>query len=385
MNSRRESPRLREGLRYCAVVFLGLRVAMFVIAYVASGLIPVRQGAATVPGWPSPPVIGGWHGLFSAFERQDAIWFLRIATHGYARGDSSAAFFPLYPLATRAVSFFVGGHPLLAATLVSNAAFLGALVVLFALTKMELSESHARKVVLYMAIFPTSFFFLAPYSESLFLVLAVSAFWFARRDRWALAALVALLAATTRSIGIVLAPALFVEAVHQWREHGVALWPRIGAAVAVVAGPLGYFLYWQGRFHDFMGPYRIQQGWQRAATFPLVTPWDAAVKAYRYQSYWAVDLLLTAVVLVGVAVSMKRVRPSYWVFALLALVIPLAYPFPDRGLLSMPRFGLVVFPAFWGLADLAERRRVPHVAVVAGFAGGLGLLAVLFINWWHIF
>jgi hypothetical protein len=380
-----QGPRLRDGLRYCTIVFLGLRTAMFVIAFTASGLVPVRPGTPAVPGWPSPPVVGGWHGLFSAFERQDAIWFLRIATHGYARGDGSAAFFPLYPIATRIASFLGGGRPLLGATLVSNAAFFGALVVLYALTTLEFSQAHARRTVLYLAVFPTSFFFLAPYSESLFLLLAVSTFWFARRDRWALAAMMAVLAAMTRSIGIVLAPALLVEGIYQWREHGSPLWPRIAAAAAVALGPISNFLYWQVRFHDYSIPYEIQKQWQRTPTLSLTTLGNAVVQAYRYQSYWAIDLLVTAVVLVAAAIGVWRLRPAYSVFAWLSLAIPLSYPLHDRALLSMPRFCVVVFPAFWVLADLVERKRLPHTAVVATFAGGLGLLSVLFINWWHIF
>jgi hypothetical protein len=53
--------------------------------------------------------------------------------------------------------------------------------------------------------------------------------------------------------------------------------------------------------------------------------------------------------------------------------------------MSMPRFVLPVFPAFWAFAVLVERKRVPHEAVVATFAGGLGLLTVLFVNWYAIF
>jgi hypothetical protein len=46
---------------------------------------------------------------------------------------------------------------------------------------------------------------------------------------------------------------------------------------------------------------------------------------------------------------------------------------------------VVIFPAFWVMADAAERRRIPHTAIVTGFAMGYGLLAVLFMNWWYIF
>ncbi len=358
---------------------------MFAIAMAANGIIPVRADTPVVPGWPIPPMLGGIKALFTAFERQDAIWFLRIASSGYAKGDGSAAFFPVFPAATKFVSLFVGGRPLLAATLVSNAAFLGALVVLYALTKMELSEGHARKAVLYLALFPTSFFFLAPYSESLFLLLCVSAFWFARRDRWGAAALVGLLAAGTRSIGIVIAPALLVEALLQWRERGVPLMPRAGAAVAVVLGPLSYLFYWQIRFADPWAPFAVQKQWQRAAVFPLQTLGEAITQARRQQGYALLDLLVVGVILLALVVGLAKLRPAYSFYGWLSLLVPLSYPFQGRALLSVPRFCVVLFPAFWVLADLSERGRLPHTAVVASFAGGLGLFAVLFINWWHIF
>ena len=122
------SPRLRDGVRPCLVVFVAVRIALLVLAALAVGLFPARD-AVNVPGWMAPPLAHGWHGIFSAFERQDALWFLRIAATGYRPGDGSAAFFPLFPLVVRAVSFLVGGRPLLAATLVSNASFFGSLVL----------------------------------------------------------------------------------------------------------------------------------------------------------------------------------------------------------------------------------------------------------------
>src|SRR5207249_1898103 len=189
----------------------------FVLALVATALLPpahefskgVNQpvpGPVTVPGWPAHETTPGIHNLFTSWERFDGLWFLRIATKGYVNGDGSAAFFPLYPLAIRAVSFLIGGHPFAASLIVSNLAFLAALLVLYFLTSSELSQSAARKAVMYISVFPTAFFFLAPYSESLFLLLSVSSFWAARRRKWPLAALLGALAAATRSLGILIAP-----------------------------------------------------------------------------------------------------------------------------------------------------------------------------------
>ena len=64
---------------------------------------------------------------------------------------------------------------------------------------------------------------------------------------------------------------------------------------------------------------------------------------------------------------------------------PLTFAFEGRPLMSMPRFLLPVFPAFWGLALGLERLRIPRtVAFVAG-AIGLGILSLLTVNWYYIF
>jgi hypothetical protein len=380
-----DGPRLRAGLRYCVLVFLGLRVAVSLLSALGIGLIPPLKSGVGVPGWPAPPVVPGWENALWGLERQDALWFLRIADTGYRANDGSAAFFPLYPMLVRVVSVLSGGRTLLAGILVSNLSFLGALVVLYALTTLEFSEAHARTAVLLVAVFPTSFFFLAPYSESTFLFLAVSACWWARRDRWALAALAAALAAMTRSIGIVLAPALLVEAVQQHRERGVPLAPRAGAALATLLGPALVFLYWRTAFDDLMAPFDAQRRWARVATFPLRTLVDSVSSAWRYLDVWLLDVLVVGVVVICAVLGLWRLRPAYSVYMWASLAIPLGYPFPSRPLLSMPRFTVVIFPAFWVLADLIERRRLPRAAVVAVLAGGLALCTVLFVNWYDIF
>ena len=79
-------------------------------------------------------------------------------------------------------------------------------MVMYALTRNEFSEEIARRAVLYAAVFPTAFFFLAPYSESLFLLLVLLSFWSARRGRWAMAGATGALAALTRNLGVLVVP-----------------------------------------------------------------------------------------------------------------------------------------------------------------------------------
>ena len=76
---------------------------------------------------------------------------------------------------------------------------------------MRAGERHKRPLAIAFGLM-VAFFLIAPYGEGLFLLLTILAFWGARRDRWWLAGLAGAAAAATRSVGILLVPALLVEA-----------------------------------------------------------------------------------------------------------------------------------------------------------------------------
>jgi hypothetical protein len=126
--------------------------------------------------------------LFVPLARWDAVWYLRVADSGYGESKERAAFFPLYPLLVRAVATPFGATPaalLTAAYVIALAAFFGALALLYRLVSLELGRPLAQPAMLLLAVFPAAFYFGAPYAESLFLLLAIGAFYAARTDRWA--------------------------------------------------------------------------------------------------------------------------------------------------------------------------------------------------------
>ena len=380
-------PRIRDGLRDAFSAFLGARLLLFVISVAGTGLMAIPPGQPpTDSGYPPPQPTTGWHTLFTATQRQDALWFLELASDGYSPEGASAAFFPLYPMAVRAVAWLPGVGPLAAALLVSNAAFFGALLMFHALTRRELGEEAAKRAVLYAALFPTAFFLLAPYTEPLFLLLSVSAFWFARTNRWGVAAAAAAAAAATRSIGALLVLALAVEAISQWRRQGRSLLPRLAAAGAIAVGPLAYFSYWHLRHGNFWAPLDAQRSWARGSLPPWTTAWRAVSHALEYGSYWLVDVLVVSAVIAGMILAARRIPASYTVYAAASLLLPLAFPFEGRLLMSMPRFVAVIFPAFWGFSlASAGRLKIPQEALLVACAAGYGCLALLFVNWHYIF
>lgn len=380
-----------RALRASAMAYLGVRLGLWLVGLVSTALVPSRD-PVDVPGWPATSPSASWHHVFTAWERHDALWFLRIASTGYAPDDGSAAFFPLFPLLAGAVGRVLGDSWLLGAYVVSNLALLAGLTVLFRLTELELGEPAARRTVLYLCVFPTAFFLFAPYTESLFLALTVGCLYAARRSAWLLAGGLGALAALTRSSGVLLVLPLLVEGLLQLRAAG-GLRPAVRVAAGCALVPLGtaaYLLFWELRYSQGLRPLEVQgTTWRREPAWPWETLLDGLRQGVQYLGtypggYFTVDAVL---VLVGLACGVwvaVRVRPTYAVWLWASLLLPLVLPFDGRALLSVPRFLVVLFPVVWALSRFAERWRA-HDVVVASSAAGLGLLSVLFVNWYFVF
>src|SRR5918992_5736431 len=197
-----------EALRAAWSVFWSTRLAVLLVAvFAALSFGPATGGLAerNAAMFDEPALTRSLaEPLLSPLARWDAAWYLRIAESGYGGSEVRAAFFPLYPLLVRAVAAPFGASPgalLVAAYVVSLAAFFGALVLLHRLVSLELGRTLAQPALLLLSVFPAAVFFGAPYSESLFLLLAVGAFYGARTGRWAWAGVAAAGAAATRSAG----------------------------------------------------------------------------------------------------------------------------------------------------------------------------------------
>ncbi|MDQ3778788.1 MAG: hypothetical protein M3310_08025, partial [Actinomycetota bacterium] len=253
--------------------------------------------------------------------------------------------------------------------------------------------------VLYLAIFPFSLFLGAVYSESLFLALALASFALAERGSFLASGVAAGLAWLTRPLGVALLPALFLFAWRARRRRAAVL--RLAAAPAIFAlYPL--FLWW--RLGDPLAFVRAEKAWGRdlSTAGPLGGLWDglragwAGVRQLASTSdstrYWtavrdadpdrvaAVNLQQLVFLLAFVAltaVAWRRLGAEYGIFAALSLLIALSVPSERWPLLSVPRFGVVLFPLFLALAYAGRSTRVhTPVLVVSGM-----LLGVVCVQW----
>ena len=383
-----------EGIGYCLRVFVTVRIGLALVALVGVALIPANEPAG-VPGWPAPELTPGWHNVFTAWERWDALWLLRIASNGYAPGDGSAAFFPLYPLLVRGLSTLLGGHPLAAALIVSNVAFLAALIAFYALSRREFDRETARRAVLYLAVFPTSLFLIAPYTESLFLLLSITSLHSARRGRWLVAGATGALAGATRSVGLLLVLPLAIEAVTQARRisrRGVRLKRltlALGCSALAACGTLAYLAYWRAVSGDWLTPFKEQDQWLRELSGPWASIAGATTTAFRYigaypGGYHQLDWIVAVVAVIAAAWVLWRAPLPFGVYTWASLLIPLSFIFTSRPLMSLPRLVLPVFPIFWAIARFSQRWRI-HEALIACSAALLAVMTLLFVNWYWVF
>jgi Gpi18-like mannosyltransferase len=141
----------------------------------------------------------------------DGAWYRRIAERGYSYAPSamsSVAFFPAYPLLTRATAWLLGIGVDEALLLVSHAALFGALVVFHAYLQSRSPPIHGRVrnlALISLAVFPTSFYLRMAYTESLFMLLCIATLYGMER-RWPpiAVAIVIGLATATRPTGVAL-------------------------------------------------------------------------------------------------------------------------------------------------------------------------------------
>jgi len=390
--------------REATAAFLSSRLLVYAVALFAS-LRLGADGSANAAKFDDESLthpLGGFGDiLFSPLARWDSVWFLGIAHHGYDGGPDTA-FFPLYPLLVRTL---VLPHPseaalLVSAYVVSLACFLGALWLLQRLVELELGRPVAVATVWLVALFPASLFFGAPYSESLFLLVSVGAFYAARTSRWAWAGALAAAAAATRSAGIVLLVPLLVL----WLDSR----PRRSADLAWLAlAPLGlgaYVLHLGIAHDDAFAFVDAQKAWFRDFAGPFVGVWDGTTAAwdgirqlvsgasetvYFERAYGdpfrvaAINLLLFSFLVfavVAVVGTFRRLPRAYGAYALAALALPLSYPVGPQPLMSLPRFLAVLFPLFIWLAVVSEERGWT-MQVASASAVGLGLFTAQFAAW----
>jgi Gpi18-like mannosyltransferase len=313
------------------------------------------------------------------FSHWDAAWFKQIVLSGYDFANDgerhNIAFFPVFPLAVRAV-MFLGFSFEIAGLLVNNLALLGAMILLYRWVEEHHGEHAAKWATAVMAWCPFSLFGTVIYSEGLFLLFSTAALRAFEKQQYARAALWGALTTGTRVTGVALIPAFLFVA---WRERRPPIAYIVGLATS--GGLLLFMLYCTIRFGDPLAFVHVQKGFGTASGVNWSGWWSMIVNLFKWR--WGAIKELTKLVMVfGGAYlfwhfrrEISRVAVVYGFFSILLI-------FSSGAVLSVNRYvyGIVTASLAFGL--LLSRHPRWGYAIMGLFGTMLVGFSIRFA-WWR--
>ena len=346
--------------------------------------------------------------------RFDAGWYGGIALDGYSWDrqfgrQRNIAFFPALPMLMRPVGAVLGMNveslprekrllrALWAGVIVSLLAFAWALYYLARLGHALTNEEGGTAATLLLATYPFAVFFNAPYTESLFLLGSVGAFYHFHRGQWIAAAVFGLLVGFSRPNGCLVSIPLallavepLLRALRAGRKFWLSPWLRpLSVRLAVAAMPGIAMLLFTAYLYRLTGVWlawaRVHEAWGRKwGTGPLAQGWEWLTTEGLMPVFQGVpfDTLNTFAALFAVILVwpvFKRLGVAYGVFMLVNLVPPVF----AGGALSMGRVTSTLFPMFIVLAAMIPPRSLPVWA--ASFAALQGFVTAIFFTWRELF
>lgn len=331
------------------------RLTLILVGIFATSLVPLGNIDRFLGGGPQnyelTPQLYSWANF-------DGEHYLSISIHGYKFLEQ--AFFPIYPIL---ISFFARPFSYdpysqlvfstLAGILISNIAFYFALYFLWNLIRYDYSAKIAYLTLSLILVFPTSFYFGAVYNESLFLLVSVASFYFARKghfarkSNWFFAGVFGAISSATRIFGLIIFPSLLLEI---WKQKRINMLFWI---LLIPSGLIFYMFYQWIYFGDPLLFYKLQKivGEQHQSGFTLlpqvyfryikmiltVDPTNPIYQTVLLE--FAVGILFFILPIYG---YFKKIRLTYLLYAMVGFLLPTI----QGSFSSVPRYVIVFFPSF---------------------------------------
>ena len=336
--------------------------------------------------------------LLGLFARWDSGFYMDIAKQGYSK-EQFWAFFPLYPLLLRCASYpfstFLHIDQAMAAAgfLLSNMFFILLAVYFYKLTHHLNGDNNiAHLSTLFLCIFPSSVFFSALYTESLFLLLITTSLYYSELKKWALSTGLAILAGFTRPIGFLAFLPLVYKAIHEpngnKKSHVIlSLLPLLTYPAFMIYGYLetgNLFIHQQVE----------AKYWEAGIKNPIVSFLNLGVySGVGYQMLVALFLLLSVLSItrflkngenlkmlttLGFTGNGEKDKAPHYLFATSLLFIYIL--FVDYR--SFPRYTLTLLPVFWFMGEVSANHETAKSMLIGVCSAFLAVVTALFVNWY---
>ncbi|NJN98432.1 MAG: hypothetical protein HC875_32265 [Anaerolineales bacterium] len=372
----------------CAALWLATLLVLTAVGLIAVQILDLREGYDPIIGVPPNSVPGIW-------ARWDSPYYIHLARDGYAAVPYAMGYFPLYPLLMRGLSNLTGLSLAFSGMLISQLSYLAAILFFYKLARLIRDDhAYAMRCVLYLVLFPSSFFFFAVYAEPLSLAFSILAVWLTLgtppRYHWSGLALG--IASAARPVGWLLNLILLAEFGLRRKFKWAPLFSLAVGLMLSVLGVVAFVFYLYSITGTFMAIPKAQSQWLRHWELPWVTLEKSIFIAltgngvendwFLYVINWS-DLLCTLLVLALTVVAFvwslkQRFKWSLTIYLIITLIFLLA----QQGLEEVPLWGMTrwvaaIFPLYLILGDISRRKIVQGaIALVSG------CFLILFMAWW---
>lgn len=398
-----------------------VRENAFALLVAAAWLVMVWSLVFAGQWWFSEPFsLAAWAGNW------DGGWYTSIVESGYSmvlNGQSNVAFFPLLPALTWLTAKVTLLPTVWAGMLVSSVSFVAALVVLWHVARKFFTQSVAKWTLLLVAFNPFSLYFGMFYTESLFLLLAVSAFWFMYEKQWWLAAFFAGLTTATRSVGVAVSIAVIIGWIAErlqkpvvkpgWRTIQVArndasaakavhrtkktvtkktrpswsVWLVLTLAIISLSFSgiviFAAYLWWQTG--DPLAFSTVQRFWPGREGNNIVTELTYLWQHQDVNMEYLLTLMWYICTILGLVGVVLVAKMRQWLLALYGVIV-LPLPLLFGTATAMNRYLLVAFPVFIAYAALLVKLPLwLRVLLLVVSVLGLGVITYLMIDPRHLF
>lgn len=280
--------------------------------------------------------------------RWDSSWYASIANQGYSLPvgqQPNVTFFPLYPLIWKFFRFISGFSNYISGLFVSNILALGSFIILYRWLLIVWNEKIAKKSLLALAVFPTSFFLISVYSESTLLILLASAFLLSEYGKWKWVALTALLASAARPVGILLWPTFMWLWFSKTKDSEDK--KKSDFLLLLILPPIGillfsFFLWYQ--VGDPIAWLHGQGSYGRNLASPFKLLYAYSKNIATQQEFWLRHLfeMVFLFFIIICLPKLKKINPAYLFFTILNLLPS----FFSNTFTSIQRFALLIVPIF---------------------------------------
>lgn len=352
-------------------IFLFWRLGLLSLTFIGSQIFPlVANGGIGAVGANQD------FNFWASWAQWDGGHFYNIAKFGYF-APNEYAFFPLFPILIKFTSFLLFDNILLAGFLITNIAFLIFLYVFYELIKTKYDQKIARSSLITLITFPTTYFAVAYYSESLFLLFIALTFLLLEKRKFLQAAIFVSLASLTRTLGIFLVIPQIISCLQDIKFNLRNINAKALSIPVALVGFGAYSTYLHLKFNDPFYFLTVQSTWNRTILNPLTTVYSYLTQNLGSKAFNDfLDVFLTITFVIILAAGRKQIPFSWWLFALLAILIPVS----TGTLTSMPRYLLASLPVFILIGDyLTKATRLKFII----WSGSLILqiaLAIMFVN-----